>query len=123
MGSPCSVSGPRAGLLWRLALMFALSALTAASLSGKLGAMQGGALIMLPALLLAVVMLTRPYLGERAIGKLGVHRTRRVRATAPAAARTRSFDYAVRGGRLIATALAGRAPPLALVGYRPNTLR
>jgi hypothetical protein len=102
-----------------LALVFALSALTAVALCGKLGGMQGGVLIVLPALLLAVVMLTHPYLGERAIGKLRVSRARRSSTAVPAVARPRSPERAVRGGRLIAVALAGRAPPLALVGCRP----
>ncbi len=107
--------------LRRLSLALALIAFTALALSGQLGAVQDGVLIMLPALLLAVVMCTRPYLGEEAIARLRVRRSRRDRGlgtTACALAPRRSPARASRGGRLIAVALAGRAPPLALAGCR-----
>jgi hypothetical protein len=116
MSSLCSVYGPRARFVWRLALVLALSALAAVALSGRLGSMQGGVLIMLPALLLAVVMLTHPYLGERIIRRLRVRRARRPRLGAHRVRLPHLPVRAVRGGRLIAMALAGRAPPLTLVG-------
>jgi hypothetical protein len=110
-----------ARLLRRLSLAFALIAFVALALSGELGAVQGGVLIMLPALLLAAVMFTRPYMGERTIARLRVLRARRRRGCdtpAPVIARLRAPARTLRGGRLIAVALAGRAPPLALAGYR-----
>jgi hypothetical protein len=96
--------------------MLALVAFTVVALSGKLGGIQGGALIMLPALLLAVVMLTRPYIGERVIARLRVRHLRHPRASAYVRGLLHSPTHAVSGGRLIAVALAGRAPPLALAG-------
>jgi hypothetical protein len=77
-------------------------------------------LIMLPALALAIAMLIRPYLGERAIARL---RARRARARRPRLARLtvtalRARKYLARGGRLIALALAGRAPPPARAACR-----
>jgi hypothetical protein len=110
-----------ARLLWRLSLSLALIALAALALSGALGAVQGGVLIMLPALLLALVMFTRPYLGEEAIARLRVRRASRQRdldTPACAIARLRTPTRTLRGGRLIAVALAGRAPPLALADCR-----
>jgi hypothetical protein len=119
MSGPGSAFRQHARLLWRLSLALALIALTALALSGRLGAVQGGVLIMLPALLLAVVMYTRPYLGEQAIVRLRRgRRKRRLGTTACALAPPRSPARASRGGRLIAVALAGRAPPLALAGCR-----
>lgn len=106
------------GVFWRLTLVLGIVALAAVALSGKLGPMQGGALIMLPALLLAAVMLTRPYPGERVIAKLRVRQARRRRGVAQMADPVRPCTHTVRGGRLIAVALAGRAPPLALVDRR-----
>ncbi len=96
--------------------MLALTAFAVVALSDKLGGAQGGALIMLPALLFAAVMLTRPYLGERVIARLRVRQVRRPRAGACVHSPLRSPKRAASGGRLIALALAGRAPPLALVG-------
>jgi hypothetical protein len=116
-----SVLGRDARPLWRLSLVLALIALAALALSGELGAAQGGALIMLPALLLAFVMYTRPYLGEQTIARLRACRARRKRRPNPTACapRTRrSPARATHGGRLIAVALAGRAPPLGLAGCR-----
>ncbi|HEX4116275.1 MAG TPA: hypothetical protein VHY18_10420 [Solirubrobacteraceae bacterium] len=107
--------------LWRTSLALVPIALVALALSGELGAVQGGALIMLPALLLAVVMLTRPYLGEAAIARLRIRRARRKRrlgTPACALAPLRAPARVSRGGRLIAVALAGRAPPLALADPR-----
>jgi hypothetical protein len=101
-----------------LALAFALLALAVLALSGRLGAAQGGVLIMLPALALAVMMLTRPFLGERVVARLRARRPRRAQAAAPIAARVRRRAGVARGGCLIATALAGRAPPLALASCR-----
>jgi hypothetical protein len=105
----------------RLSLALALIAFVALALSGEFGAVQGGVLMMLPALLLAVVMFTRPYLGEQAIAHLRGRRAQRKRGLdtpASVIARLRSPARALRGGRLIAVALAGRAPPLALAGCR-----
>jgi uncharacterized membrane protein YfcA len=108
------VPGSCARLLRRLAPALALAALAALALSGAIDLLQSGALTMLPALVLAVMMLTRPYLGERTIARLRVRRLRRASAIG-ALVRTARPDVSVaRGGRLIAVALAGRAPPLAL---------
>lgn len=108
--------GSRTRVIWRLTAILALVAFAVFALCGKLGGAQGGALIMLPALLFAVAMLTRPYLGERVIARLRVRHLRRPRANTCAHGPLRSLTRAASGGRLIAVALAGRAPPLALVG-------
>ncbi len=116
-----AVLGRHARLLRRLSLTLALIAFVALALSGELGAVQGGVLIMLPALLLAAVMFTRPYLGEATIARLRVRRARhnrRLGTPACVIAPMRAPTRASRGGRLIAVALAGRAPPLALAGCR-----
>jgi hypothetical protein len=116
-----AVLGRHTRLLWRLSPTLALITLVVLALSGELGEAQGGVLIMLPALLLAIVMLTRPYLGEQAIARLRVRRARhdhRPRTPACVIAPQHAPARASRGGRLIAVSLAGRAPPLALVGCR-----
>jgi hypothetical protein len=99
----------------RAALVLALVAVVVLMLAGNVSAaLQTAVLTVLPALALAVMMLTRPYLGERVIAELRARRGRRPRAQARRGARRR-LDALVpaRGGLLIATALAGRAPPSA----------
>ncbi len=73
---------------------------------------------MLPAVVLAAMMLTRPYLGERVIARLRARRPRRASAVRAIVRSLRPEGRVARGGRLIAAALAGRAPPLALVVCR-----
>jgi hypothetical protein len=120
MSSLCSVLGPRIHVraLWRVASIFALLALVALAFGGVIDPLQSGALTMLPALVLAAMMLTRPYIGERVIARLRARRPRRRGAIAIAGVRLRLCAAVARGGRLIAAALAGRAPPFVLAGYR-----
>jgi hypothetical protein len=124
MSSLSSVLGTRIGArvgvraLWRIAAVLALLALVALALSGAIDPLQSGALTMAPALALALLMLTRPYLGERVIARLRCARPRRLRIASSKAGRALPGVYVARGGRLIAAALAGRAPPLALAGCR-----
>jgi hypothetical protein len=101
-----------------MAPVVALVVLVALALGGVIDPLQSGALTMLPALVLAAMMLTRPYLGERAIARLRSRRPPRRGAAARIGVRLRPRASVVRGGRLIAAALAGRAPPLALAGWR-----
>jgi hypothetical protein len=71
-----------------------------------------GILYLLPALALAMVLLTRRYPGERMLARLTAHRpTRwaRPRASVPRAARM--LPVAAHGGLLIARSLAVRPPP------------
>ncbi|HTB49895.1 MAG TPA: hypothetical protein VK701_02885 [Solirubrobacteraceae bacterium] len=72
-----------------------------------------GILFLLPALALALVLLTRRYPGERALARrLGASRHARAErpgASVPRAARP--FAVAVHGGLLIARSLAVRPPP------------
>jgi hypothetical protein len=123
MSSLCSVLGQRVRVrvrvLWRASSILALLALVALALGGAIDPLQSGALTMLPALALAAMMLTRPYVGERAIARLRARRPSRRRAIAIAmtSVRPRPCASVARGGRLIAAALAGRAPPLALAGH------
>lgn len=118
MGSPCSAFSPRAQVIWRLLLVLALIAFTALALSGALEGLQSGALTLLPAIVLAIAKLTRPYLGEGVIARLQARRRRRPSTTASVIARLHPRGYVARGGRLIAVAMAGRAPPRALAGCR-----
>lgn len=76
------------------------------------------ALTMLPALVLALVMLVRPYLGERAIARLraACMRRPRVRLTLRLSNARSRTSVAMHGGLLIAASLAGRAPPAACAG-------
>jgi len=101
-------------VVWRMALILAPAALAALALSGAIDPLQSGALTMAPAVALAVLLLTRPYLGERVIARLRDRRPRRRGAVGARTARPRPSACLARGGRLIAVALAGRAPPLAL---------
>jgi hypothetical protein len=120
MSSLRSVPGRRAGrrAIWRLALVLALATLAALALSHTVDLLQGGTLTMLPAIALAVAMLTRPYLGERLIARMRRRDGRPADALAPAIAYVRPCAWLARGGRLIAVALAGRAPPRALAACR-----
>jgi hypothetical protein len=92
-------------------LLALLGALALAGLDGGMaGALWQGAIYLLPALLLALVLLTRRYPGERLLGRLRLHlrprRSERARAVRYTAERPPPH-----GGRLIAVSLAGRAPP------------
>jgi hypothetical protein len=105
--------------VWRLSLVFALLALTVLTLNGVVGAndlLQTGALTMLPAIAVAVAMVTRPYLGEHVIVRLRSRRRRCRGVVAKPFATGRRAASMARGGRLIAVALAGRAPPLVSAG-------
>jgi hypothetical protein len=113
-----SVLGRRARLVWRLALVLALVALALLALSGAIGSLQGGVLTVLPALAFAAMMLTRPYLGERVIARLRARPRQRASAVRAIVKPPRQEVRVARGGRLIAAALAGRAPPLTLAGCR-----
>jgi hypothetical protein len=113
MSSRRPVASTRSPRLWRRAAAIALVVLVALVLGGAIDPLQSGALTMLPALALAAMMLTRPYLGERAIARLRRDPARVPDVAAPAPAPLRRAATLARGGRLIAVALAGRAPPLA----------
>ena len=118
MSGPDSPSPLRVRRLWRLALIAALLALTALALSGAIESLQSGAMMMLPALALAVALLLRPYLGERALARLQTRQARSRRVAEHEAGLPRPRTRVARGGRLIAASLAGRAPPPALAGCR-----
>jgi len=111
----------RARTGWRLAAVLGLALLAAGALVGALGSSSAPLLTLLPALALAVAMLVRPYLGERAIARLRRRRDAHrcvTRPTRSIVVRRRSRRPLARGGLLIASALAGRAPPAALAGCR-----
>jgi len=110
------MSSTRVRLAWRLALLLALTALVALALGGEIAPLQSGVLTLAPAVALAVMMLTRPYLGQRVIARLRGSRRVRRSTVARSVAASRPCACLARGGRLIAVALAGRAPPLALAG-------
>jgi hypothetical protein len=117
MGSLGFASGHRSGVVRRCALLLALLGLVALALTDGGASIQTGALMMAPVLAIAVVMLTRPYLGERILARLARQRPRHPVASLRLTTRWAGAGVA-RGGRLIAAALAGRAPPPALAGCR-----
>jgi hypothetical protein len=78
----------------------------------SLGALAPGVLMWLPALLLALVLLAGRYPGERLIERWRLAPPRVRHAPAARLAPRRRWPQLVRGGRLIAAALAGRAPPV-----------
>jgi hypothetical protein len=95
-----------------IALLVVIVALVAAH------SMPAELLTVLPALAFGLLMMVRPYLGEKAIARLrGTPRARRPLPPCLPRVHERCGD-AVRGGRLIAAALAGRAPPALLA--RPS---
>ncbi len=118
--SSCSLSSlsrRRARVAGRLALILVLVCLTVLALGGAIDLLQTGVLTMLPALALAVMMLMRPYPGERVVARLRARR-RRASAVRCTVGFLRPEASVARGGRLIAVALAGRAPPLAFADCR-----
>ncbi len=118
MSSLGSLLRPRARVVWRLALTAALILLAVLALSGAIDPLQSGALTMLPALALALMMLTRPYVGERTIARLRTRRAQHADEIRSVPSPRSPSARAARGGRLIAVALAGRAPPLPLAHCR-----
>jgi uncharacterized membrane protein len=112
MSCRLSVAGPHARAAARVAAVLAMVAFLAAAATGALGSSRDDLLTLFPLFLLIAVMVLRPYAGERLIARLRGASKRRP----PAPARiglSRPLRLAIlaRGGRLIATAMAGRAPP------------
>jgi hypothetical protein len=78
---------------------------------GALGALESGALMLVPVLLLTAALLAGRYPGERLIEHWGRARPRPRAVLARVRVPSRPSRERPHGGRLIATALAGRAPP------------
>jgi hypothetical protein len=104
---------PRRRLVVGVATLAVVAALTALGILGMLGP---GALTMLPALLLAVALFAGRYPGERLIERWARARPRGRAALARSLAPELPSTTLLRGGRLIAVALAGRAPPALAAG-------
>jgi hypothetical protein len=94
----------------------ALVAVGALAPLGVLGAFQSGALTLLPALVLVALLLAGRYPGEQLIERWGRVRPRVRPAAVRVLAPIRPARELPHGGRLIATALAGRAPPAFAAG-------
>jgi hypothetical protein len=112
-----SLVGPWLRPVTRVLAAVGLVTFIAMAAAGVFGAPRGDLLTLLPLCAVILVMLLRPYAGEGAIARL--RGARGTRARAPSQLESpRSLDLAhvARGGRLIAAALAGRAPPLGLAG-------
>jgi hypothetical protein len=93
-----------------------VGAVAVVALAGMPGTLTSGALMALPALLLAVALLGGNYPGERLLRRWGSRRSRpRMRCGLPPAL-PRPAAAMPRGGSLIASALAGRAPPVLTTG-------
>jgi hypothetical protein len=116
-----SIGPPRRGrvvLAGAIVLLTSAGLLGLASAGGVAGGVWEGVLYLLPALLLAVVLLLRRYPGERLLRALVARRAHRARIGARRLV-MRGIELPVpQGGRLIAVSLAGRAPPLARAGAR-----
>jgi hypothetical protein len=98
------------------AALAVVGAVAVLALAGVLGTFTSGALMALPALLLAIAVMSGSYPGERLLRRWGSGRSRpRIRCALPPAL-PRPAAAMPRGGSLIASALAGRAPPLASAG-------
>jgi hypothetical protein len=86
------------------------------ALAESVTGLHTGLLLLSPALVLALPLLAGRYFGEDALERLAarvaVPRRRRRVAGGPPPARRRPRVRAIRGGRLIAAALAERAPPV-----------
>lgn len=118
MGCRSCTRGPRRRLLAGVLALAGAGLLAVLALSGSLVSAQEALLTLAPAFALALLMLARPYVGERTLARLRTSR-RRARLRAPCADRAprHGLERAIAGGgRLIAASLAGRAPPLALAG-------
>ena len=79
-------------------------------------AVMAGMLHLLPAVLLALVLLSGRYPGELALERLRLARTGRPRRAVSSPAPSLYAAVALHGGRLIAFSLAGRAPPAVATG-------
>jgi hypothetical protein len=100
----------------RLLIAAAILLVGAASYAAPGGLIEALAYL-LPALVLLFVLSTRSYPGERALLALIEKRRERRRdgTAARPASRSRLRSLVPRGGRLLASSLAERAPPLAAV--------
>jgi hypothetical protein len=105
--------GRAAALVVALAAVIGLATLAPL---GVLGPLAPGALMLLPTLLLVVVLLAGRFPGERLIERWGRGRPRPRKLIAQILAPIRRSRQTLRGGRLIAAALAGRAPPAPAAG-------
>jgi hypothetical protein len=108
-----SLIGPRPRSVGRVMVAIALLGVAALALGGVLGLARQDALTLLPLFLLIGILVLRPYAGERLIARLRKSQPRRA-PQLPSVSRRPRRPVLARGGRLIATAMAGRAPPLAL---------
>jgi hypothetical protein len=97
-------------------VVVALVAVAVLAPLGVLGALRPGALMLLPALVLAAALLAGRYPGERLIERWGRARPRIRPAVVRVLVPIRRSRERPHGGRLIATALAGRAPPAFAAG-------
>jgi hypothetical protein len=94
-----------------------LLGLAAMTLGLALAGIHGDVLLALPALLLALALLSGRYVGEERLARLAaafVPARRRAATTSLPAHARRSPRALPRGGRLIAASLAVRPPPAAL---------
>ena len=94
----------------------AVAALAVLALIGTLGVLGPGALTLLPALLLAAAVFAGRYPGEQLLERWARARPRARRTSARLILPTRPVATLARGGRLVAAALAGRAPPALAAG-------
>lgn len=92
----------------------------AIALAETVTGLDTGLLLLSPALVLLLPLLAGRYLGEETLERLVARRAPRGRHTRPASSplpRRRPRAVVQRGGRLIASALAERGPPMAPVTF------
>lgn len=107
----CVRPAPRA---WRALCAVAFVLGVAGILSHADAGAREGLLMVMPALALGLLMLARPYAGERLIARLRAGSSQHAPAgRSPSQGRPRDL-LLVCGGRLLVGALAGRAPPVSL---------
>ena len=115
MGRRLATPSPGRAAALVVALAAAVALATLAPL-GVLGPLTPGALMLLPTLLLVLALLAGHFPGERLIERWGRGRPRPRKMIAQVLAPTHRPAQTLRGGRLIAAALAGRAPPAPAAG-------
>jgi hypothetical protein len=95
----------------RLRVVFALTLIALLWLAGPHDGLDLGLLYLAPALLLALPLLAGRYVGEQALARVLTGTTPRQRRTSHPPPRRPRARLLPRGGRLVAHALASRAPP------------
>jgi hypothetical protein len=97
----------------RLRIALLVAAVAAFAVALLVPGLEHGIVFLSPAIVLLASLLSGHYVGERQLERfVAAHGARRPRAAAPPALARRPRTRMPRGGRLVATSLAVRPPPL-----------